>query len=44
MQVVFALRVHAIWLVVENFRVKFYPKLHSKRVVTYIKFFKQISS
>ena len=44
MQVALALRLHAIWLVVYNFLVLFYPKLHLKRVITYIKLFKQISS
>ena len=39
MQVALALRLHAILLVVENFLVLFYPKLHSKRVITYMKLF-----
>ena len=32
------------WLVDENFLVLFYPKLHWKRVITYIKLFEQILS
>ena len=44
MQVALALRIRAIWSVVEKFLVLFYRKLRLKRVITYIKFFKQISS
>ena len=44
MQVALALRLYAIWSVVENFLVLFYPKLHWKRVITYIKLFEQILS
>ena len=39
MPVALALQVHAIWLVVENLLVLFYPKLYLKRVITYIKLF-----
>ena len=34
MQVALALRLRAIWLVVENFLVLFCPKLHLKRMIT----------
>ena len=44
MQVALALRINAIWSVVEKFLVLFYCKLRLKRVITYIKLFKQISS